>query len=156
MDVESHESVSFFTGVEGSSRTPSYTSILEFTCLGWENACKMNVAWLSVLLSLYWKPYIGEELLHACFYMKDPMRSSKENSEIVQLENLVWSLWGHSSSNTWKLLWFLLLAEIGHEIEPLSRCQATLENSLQISLCVSRYVAVDPYSSINVGIQYII
>lgn len=32
----------------------------------------MNVAWLSVLLTLYWKPPIGEELLYTCFYMKDP------------------------------------------------------------------------------------
>lgn len=106
MDVEHTESVVFSRGQGESSRTPNFTLNLQFMCLGWEDAYKISVAWSSVLLSLYRKPHIGEELLYTCVYMKDPTRSSKENSKIVQLENLVWSLWGHSSSNAWKLLGF--------------------------------------------------
>lgn len=135
----------FLQGQGGSSRTPSFTLILQSMCLSWENAYKMNIAWFSVLLSLCWKPYIVEELLYTCLYMKDPTRSSKDNSEIVQLENLMWSLWGHSCSSAWKLLGFSA-AWINRTWDRATlRCQATLENLLQISLYVSRHIAIDPY-----------
>lgn len=123
----------FLKGQWGNSRSPSFTLILQFVCLGWENAYKMYVAWLSVLLSLYWKLYIREELLYTCFYMKDPTRTSEKT---VKLCN-VWSLWWHSSSNTWKLLGCFAAWRNRTWDKTTLRCQATLENLLQISLCVS-------------------
>lgn len=134
----------FLQGQGKSSGTSSFPLILQFMCLGWEDAYKMNVARLPVLLTLYWKPPVGEELRYTCLYMKDPMRRSKNPRIIVQLENLVWSLWGQSSSNAWKLLGFFTAWRNRTWHRTTLRCQATLENLLHRYLYVFIYIAIDP------------